>query len=107
MTCCVVALALAWQIIAAWRRIKTWLGIAPSERTAPRSIGVAAANFIDLFRRPALRMALFAVLALEAGVAGAFVYDHRVHIGNEIAAVVFDSTGFAVGLCRGLLGADS
>lgn len=102
MTCCIVALALAWQLIAAWRRLTGFLGIAPRARIAPRSLGVMAANALDALRHPAWRVALLAVVAVEAGVAGAYVYEHRFHIGNEVAAVVFDSTGFALAMCREL-----
>lgn len=106
MTCCIVALALAWQLIAFWRRLKAWLGVKPRVRSAPTTIGVAAANAIDFFRRPAVRLALIAVLALEAGAAGAYVFNHRVHIGNEFSSAVFQATGLARDLCRGLAKAD-
>ncbi len=102
MTCCVVALALAWQLIALWRRLKSWLGIAERQRKAPRSLGVAAANAIDFFRRPAVRGAVLVALALEAGAAGAYVFNHRVHLVNEARMAVYDVTGTAWDLCRGV-----
>ena len=105
MTCCVIALALAWQCIAFLRWLRGLLGIEVRERTAPGNLGVLAANFAERVRRPGLRTALVLILALEAGAAGAYVFNHRTHIGNEIAARVFDSTGYAFELCRGLLGA--
>jgi len=102
MTCCIVALALVWHLLEAWRRLKGWLGITGPARTQPRTTGVAAAAIVDFLRRPALRAALATVIALEAGVAGAYAYDHRHHIGNEVAAAVHGATGFAVDLCHGL-----
>jgi hypothetical protein len=101
VTCCVIALALAYQIIAAWRGLKRLLGIAERTRRAPRAPGVAIANALAWLRRPAFRLALLAVLALEATFAGAYVFEHRTHIGNELAARVFDLTGFASALCDG------
>ncbi|MGE0484038.1 MAG: hypothetical protein AB7Q81_07850 [Gammaproteobacteria bacterium] len=101
MTCCVIALALAYQLIAAWRGLKRLLGIAERTPRAPRAPGVAIANALAYLRHPTLRVALVAVLALEAGFAGAYVFEHRTHIGNEVAARVFDLTGFASALCDG------
>ncbi|MEQ8233388.1 MAG: hypothetical protein RKL32_16910 [Gammaproteobacteria bacterium] len=106
VTCCVIALALAWQLIAAWRRIKGWLGLGGKTRSAPRTLGVAAANAVELLRHPALRLGLFAVIAFEVGLAGGYVFDHRVHLGNEVAALVFDATGYARDLCNSLVTVD-
>lgn len=102
MTCCVIALALAYQLIAAWRGLKRLLGIAERAPRAPRAPGVAIANLLGYLRHPALRVALVVVLALEAGFAGAYVFEHRTHIGNEVAARVFGLTGYATALCDGL-----
>lgn len=104
MTCCVIALALAWQLIRMTRWLRAQFGIAPRERTAPGGFGVAAANVALALRRPSLRLALLTVLMLEAGAAGAWVFSHRNHIGNEIAYAVFDATGYAADLCTQLLG---
>ena len=104
MTCCVIALALAWQCIAFWRWLRGLLGIEVRERTAPGNFGILAANFAERLRSPGLRTTLVLILALEAGAAGAYVFNHRTHIGNEIAVRVFDTTGYAFELCRGLLG---
>ncbi len=101
MTCCVIALALAMQIIEAWRRVKTWLGIKPREEVAKHGLGTVLAGFIDRLRHPYVRYAVFAALMLEGASAGAWVYGHRAHVGNEISALVFKSTGFAVALCDG------
>ena len=106
MTCCIVALALAWQLIRMTRWLCTRLGFAPRERTAPSGIGVIAANVALAMRRPSLRVALLTVLMLEASAAGAYVFSHRNHIGNEIAYAVFDATGYAADLCTSLLGGD-
>jgi len=101
MTCCVVALALAMQIIAAWRRMKGWLGIKPRETVAQHGLGTVLAGCIDRLRHPYVRYAIFAALVLEGAVAGAWVYGHRAHVGNEISAAVFASTGYALALCDG------
>ena len=101
MTCCVVALALAMQIIEAWRRVKGWLGIKPRERVADHGLGTVMANLVARLRHPTVRYAVFAALMLEGASAGAWVYGHRAHVGNEISAVVFKSTGFALALCDG------
>lgn len=99
MTCCVVALALAMQIIEAWRRMKSWLGIKPRDRVASHGLGTVMANFVGRLRHPYVRYAVFTALMLEGASAGAWVYGHRAHVGNEISAVVFRSTGLAIGLC--------
>jgi hypothetical protein len=101
MTCCVVALALAMQVIEAWRRVKGWLGIKPRARVVNHGLGTDIAALLDRLRHPYVRYAVFAVLVLESAAAGAWVYGHRAHVGNEISALVFHSTGFAVALCDG------
>ncbi len=101
MTCCVIALALAYQLVAGWRALKRLLGIAPRPDRAPRATGVLVATLVQRVRRPAWRVALLAVLALEAGAASGYAYNHRHHIGNEVAVVLFGITGFARDLCRG------
>ena len=101
MTCCVVALALAMQIIEAWRRVKGWLGIKPRTRVVNHGLGTDIAGLLDRLRHPYVRYAVFAVMVLESAAAGAWVYGHRAHVGNEISALVFHSTGFALALCDG------
>mgnify|MGYP006910980368 FL=1 len=101
MTCCVVALALAMQIIEAWRRVKSWFGIQPRETVASHGFGTVMANFVTRVRHPYVRYAVFTALMLEGASAGAWVYGHRAHVGNEISAAVFESTGFALALCDG------
>lgn len=103
MTCCVIALALAMQVIETWRRVKGWLGIdanAPA-RSAPRAPGVAMAGLLDRLRHPAVRYVVFAMLVVEGAAAGGWLYGHRAHVGNALAASVFEVTGVAVGLCDG------
>jgi len=95
MTCCVIALALAWQLIHAWQRLRGWVGL------APRRAGRAATRLRAWLARPTVRVALLAVIAFEAGAAGTYVYQHRSHIGNELGTAVFGVTGFALDLCRG------
>lgn len=101
MTCCVIALALAMQIIEAWRRVKSWLGIKPRTRVVNHGLGTDIAGLLDRLRHPYVRYAVFAVLVLESTAAGAWVYGHRTHVRNEISALVFHSTGFALALCDG------
>ena len=101
MTCCVIALALAMQIIEAWRRVKGWLGIKPRTSVAQHGLGTVLAGLIDRLRHPSVRYAVFAALLLEGASAGAWVYGHRAHVGNEISAWVFESTGYALALCDG------
>ncbi len=94
MTCCVIALALAWQVIHAWQRLRGWCGL------APRRASLAATRLRAWLTRPALRIALLAVIAFEAGAAGTYVYQHRSHIGHELGTAVFGVTGYARDLCR-------
>lgn len=101
MTCCVIALALAMQIIEGWRRVKGWLGIKPRETVASHGLGTTLANLLDRLRHPYVRYAVFAALMLEGASVGAWVYGHRAHVSNEISAMVFESTGFALALCDG------
>ncbi len=102
LTCCIIALALAWQLIAGWRWLKQRLGIASPARTSPRTFGVMAANVVDVFRHPVWQVTLLAVVALEAGAAGTYIYEHRFHINNEVQALVFNASGFAFDMCRDL-----
>jgi hypothetical protein len=102
MTCCVIALALAMQVIETWRRIKACLGIkADAEGAALRAPGVAMAGLLDQLRHPAVRYVVFALLIVEGVVAGGWLYGHRAHVGNALAASVFQVSGFAFGLCDG------
>ena len=103
MTCCIVALALVWQLLSAWRRLRHWLGFAPRELSRPRTTGVAAAALVDGLRRHAPRAALGAFLILGFAATGAYAYEHRFHVGTEIGAAVFDLTGFAQDLCRNIV----
>ncbi len=101
MTCCVIALALAMQIIEAWRRVKNFFGIKPRETVASHGLGTVVAGFIERLRHPSVRYAVFAALLLEGVSAGAWAYGHRAHVANEISALVFKSTGYALALCDG------
>ncbi|MGR8921260.1 MAG: hypothetical protein ACU85V_16715 [Gammaproteobacteria bacterium] len=109
MTCCIIALALAWQLMVAWRKLRGWLGFRPAVKTAPSSLALRVVDVLDWFRRPALRTLLLVALALEAGAAGAYVYNHRTHLGNELRVAVFDATGLALDMCRsvGLVAGDN
>jgi len=100
MTCCIIALALVYQLLAAWRWCKSALGICDAAPRAPRAPGLVLANLVLGLRRPSVRLALIAVLALEGAAAGAYVFEHRAHIGNELGAFVFEATGFGLALCR-------
>lgn len=100
MTCCIIALALVYQVLAAWRWCKGVLGIRDRAPRAPRATGLIVANLVLGLRRPSVRFALIVVLALEGAAAGALVFDHRTHIGNELGAFVFEATGFGLALCR-------
>lgn len=104
MSCCVIALALAMQIITAWRRFKSWCGIAP--RAAPvgdRGLGTIVAITLDRLRRPAVKFAVLTAIAIEGAWLGGWVYDHRIHVGNEMSAVVFATTGYVRDGCDGVL----
>lgn len=102
MTCCVVALALAMQIIEGWRRLKRLFGVESQARpVASHGLGTVIATGLERLRHPAVRYVVFAVLAFEADAAGTWLYGHRVHLGQEVAASVFASTGIALGLCDG------
>ena len=99
MTCCVIALALAMQVIETWRRLKAWLGIVPRVSTSAYGFGTVIAGVLERLRHPMVRYIVFALLAIEGVGAGAWVYAHRFHIANEIAVVVFKTTGFGNGIC--------
>lgn len=101
MTCCVVALALAMQLIETWRRVKTWCGIAPRTSAADYGLGTVIAGLLERLRLPSVRHTVLMLMVLEAVVAGAWAYTHRAHIGNEVAALLFATTGFGRGLCDG------
>lgn len=99
MTCCVIALALAMQIIESWRRLKAWLGIVPKATNATHGLGTVVAGLLERLQHPAVRYAVFALIMVEAFLGATWVYAHRVHLGNELAAVVFETTGLGSALC--------
>jgi len=97
MSCCVVALALAYQLIAAIRRVRAWFGGPP----VPVNNAVPLqATLTGLLRRPTIRLVLLSVLTIEGAVAGTLVYEHRFHLHNELAALVFAASGYARDLCN-------
>lgn len=100
MTCCVIALALAMQIIEGWRRLKRLCGIETRARpVASRGVGTLVATALERLRLPYLRYAVFMLLAVEGAAAGTWLYGHRDHVEHELAAAVFATTGFGFGLC--------
>ncbi|MEQ8659389.1 MAG: hypothetical protein RLW62_01090 [Gammaproteobacteria bacterium] len=98
MTCCVIALALVYQLIAAVRRVRGWCGVG---RAAVQSAGRGRLQrrAAGLLRRPWVRVALLGVLAIEGAAAGTLAYQHRFHLHNEFAAIAFAATGYAQALC--------
>lgn len=101
MTCCVIALAFAMQIIETWRRMKAALGIAPRPATSSHGLGTVVAGLLERLRHPSIRYAAFALIALEMVFAASWMYAHRVHLGNEAAAMVYQTTGFGRAICDG------
>ena len=101
MTCCVIALALAMQVIESWRRLKSWFGIVPRESTAEYGLGTVVAGLLERLRSPALKYVVLTLLALEGAWAGGWLYAHRAHLGNEIAALIYAGTGYGSALCNG------
>lgn len=99
MTCCVIALALAMQLIETWRRVKAWFGIAPTTNTADHGLGTIVATLLERLTLPAVRNTVLTLLVIEAVVAGGWVYAHRAHVGNELAVLLFETTGFGRALC--------
>lgn len=102
MSCCIVALAFAMQLLATWRRVKAWLGIqARDEAIGDHGIGTVLANGLEHLRSPRWRFVVLAMLVVEGAWAGDWLYAHRVHLGNELAAFVFETTGYGPDLCAG------
>ncbi len=101
MSCCVIALALAMQIIESWRRLKAWFGIVPDTGSSSHGLGTVVAGLIERLQHPAVRYAVLTLIMVEACFGATWVYGHRVHLGNELAAVVFETTGFGTALCDG------
>ena len=97
MSCCAIALALAYQLIAAVRRVRAWFG---HESPPEREPGLPfKATLSAMLRRPGVRLALLSMLTIESAVAGAMVYEHRTHLHNEVTALVFSVGGYAYDLC--------
>lgn len=103
MSCCVLALAFAMQIIATWRRFKAWCGwrAGPSP-VRDRGLGTVVATALERLRHPTVKLAVLVLVALEGGWLGGWVYAHRLHLGNEAAALVFTTTGYLRDGCDGV-----
>ncbi len=87
MACCVIALAMVYRLIDAWRRAKAWVAGVP----------VAAGRAL---RAPALgRVALLAVV-VEFGVVGGLVAQHREHLAELGSRMLVASGGLAANFCR-------
>ena len=87
------------QLIETWWRVKGWLGIAPSTSTADHGLGTVIASLLERLRLPSVRNTVLTLLVIEAVLAGSWVYAHRAHLGNELALVLFETTGFGRALC--------
>ena len=103
MSCCVLALAFAMQIIATWRRFKAWCGwrAGPSP-VRDRGLGTVVATARERLRHPAVKLSVLVLVALEGGWLGGWVYAHRLHLGNEATALVFTTTGYLRDGCDGV-----
>lgn len=98
MSCCVIALALVYQLIAAVRRVRAFfgLGLAAAEVAGHTRLRRRCAAALG---RPWVRVVLVGALAVEGAAAGTLAYEHRFHLQNEIASLVFTTTGLARSLC--------
>lgn len=103
MTRCVIALALAIQLIESWRRFKGWAGIAERPERTGAPLGVVAANIVERLRHPVVRHAVAAIIVFEAAAVGAWASGHRNHVENALSAAIFSVTGIASALCDGKL----
>ncbi len=98
MSCCVIALALVYQLIAVIRRVRAFFGLGlRADELAGHTL--LRRRVAALLARPWLRVALVGLLVIEGAAAGTLAYEHRFHLQNEIAAVVFATTGLARDLC--------
>jgi hypothetical protein len=103
MTCCVIALALAMQLIESWRRFKAWAGIVDRPERQGEPLGVRAAALAQRLRHPGVKYAVLAAIVIESAAAGAWAYSHRNHVENAVGSAFYSATGFALALCDGKL----
>ena len=103
MTCCVVALALAMQLIESWRRVKALVGIRSDDNAVPRATGAAIGSFVLALQRPRWRRLVLIALIVEGAAAGIWFTSHRVHVGNALEAAVFSTTGVARAMCADVI----
>jgi len=89
MTCCVIALAMVYRFIDAWARGKAWFARVPQ---------VAR----HTWHAPRFRAALALAVCAETAFAGGFAYQHRQHLHDIGARVLFESTRVGADLCRSL-----
>lgn len=87
MACCVIALAMVYRLIDAWRRARAFVAGVP----------VAASR---AWRAPVLRRAVFAVALFEATVVGGLIWQHRQHLSEFGSHLLVASSGYAANLCR-------
>jgi hypothetical protein len=103
MTCCVIALALAMQIIESWRRFKAWAGIVDRAELRGEPLGVRAANLAQRLKHPLVKYAVATLIVVESAAAGAWAYGHRNHVESAVGSAIYSATGFALALCDGTL----
>lgn len=87
MSCCVIALAMVYRLIDAWQRGRGWAAGAPAVARAA-------------LKGWRVRAALVLALTVEAAVAGGLTYQHRHHLGDLGARVLFATIGIGADLCR-------
>ncbi|HMM77265.1 MAG TPA: hypothetical protein PJ986_16280 [Gammaproteobacteria bacterium] len=87
MACCVIALAMVYRLIDAWRRARAWVAGVP----------VAASR---AWRAPALRRAAVLAVLVELGFFAGFGWQHRAHLSEFGGRMLVASSGLAANLCR-------
>jgi len=82
MACCIVAAFLVAQLMALLRRCGVFWGLLPTP--AGEVADTAYTRLAAWARKPAIRPAIAAALALELGAGGAWLYvEHGRHIAKE------------------------
>lgn len=93
MACCALALAFVYQLVDAWCRLRERVG---------GGLAPLAGWRLRLPAPPRRRTWLWLACALEFAALGALAHAHGPHLHSAAARLVFTTTHFASGLCRGV-----
>lgn len=86
MACCMLGVIFFWQMVEAWRRVKTFLGLPLKAVTPAGAAGNPGLRLMAFLRKPWARAIAVVLLGAELAIGGNLLYQHRDHLREELAS---------------------